>query len=55
MTPNNALQRTLGFKGSFPHLYRQIGGHVDLLNFQFYSAGSAPQLRAKSYSVLFSE
>ena len=33
--------RRLGFKGSFPHLYRVRDAHVDLLNFQFYSAGGS--------------
>ena len=31
--------RELGFKGSFPHFYREISGHVDLLTFQFSMSG----------------
>jgi hypothetical protein len=35
------LLRERGFKGSFPHFYREIGGHVDLLMFQFRLDGSS--------------
>ena len=35
------LLRQRGFKGSFPHFYRDIGGHVDLLMFQFRLDGSS--------------
>ena len=31
--------RAMGFQGSFPHFYRKIDDHVDLLTFQFASAG----------------
>lgn len=31
--------RVLGFKGSFPHFYRETKGHVDLACFQFSLAG----------------
>ena len=31
----------MGFKGSFPHFYRQVGDHVDLLMFQFRLDGSS--------------
>ena len=31
--------RRAGFKGSFPNLYRDTGGFVALVNFQFYSSG----------------
>jgi hypothetical protein len=31
--------RKLGFKGSFPHFYREQSGHVDLACFQFSMAG----------------
>lgn len=30
-----------GFKGSFPDLYRDIGGFVSLINFQFFSSGGS--------------
>ena len=33
--------RNLGFKGSFPDLYREANGLVSLLNFQFYSSGGS--------------
>ena len=34
--------RALGFKGSFPHLHRIVeGDHVDLVTFQFASAGGS--------------
>ena len=33
--------RKVGFKGSFPHFYRVVGSHVDLVNFQFYSGGGS--------------
>ena len=33
--------RSHGFKGSFPHFYRENLGHIDLLTFQFsFSGGS---------------
>lgn len=35
------LLRELGFKGSFPHFYRPIGEHIDLLTFQFRLDGSS--------------
>jgi hypothetical protein len=35
------LLRERGFKGSFPHFYREIDGHVDLLMFQFRLDGSS--------------
>jgi hypothetical protein len=31
--------RDLGFKGSYPHFYRDRDGHVDLLTFQFSAYG----------------
>ena len=33
--------RRLGFKGSFPDFYRESGGFISLINFQFYSAGGS--------------
>ena len=33
--------RQSGFKGSFPHFYREIDGHVDLLMFQYRLDGSS--------------
>jgi uncharacterized protein DUF4304 len=33
--------RRLGFKGSFPDFYRESGGFISLVNFQFYSAGGS--------------
>jgi len=33
--------RARGFKGSYPHFYRESGGHVDLLTFQFRSGGGS--------------
>jgi hypothetical protein len=33
--------RRLGFKGSYPHFYRESNGHVDLLTFQFRSGGGS--------------
>ena len=33
--------REKGFKGSYPHFYRESGGHVDLLTFQFRSGGGS--------------
>lgn len=33
--------RNLGFKGSFPDLYREENGLLSLLNFQFYSSGGS--------------
>lgn len=33
--------RRLGFKGSFPDFYRDSGGFIALVNFQFYSAGGS--------------
>jgi Domain of unknown function (DUF4304) len=35
------LLRGMGFKGTFPHFYRSIGNHVDLLSFQFRLDGSS--------------
>lgn len=35
------LLRQMGFKGSFPHFYRPVGDHVDLLMFQFRMDGSS--------------
>jgi Domain of unknown function (DUF4304) len=35
------LLREHGFKGSFPHFYRETDGHVDLLMFQFRLDGSS--------------
>lgn len=38
--------RGLGFKGSFPHFYRERSGHVDLITFQFsrYGGGFVAEL-----------
>ncbi|MBI1492095.1 DUF4304 domain-containing protein [Halocynthiibacter styelae] len=33
--------RTLGFKGSFPHFYKNSDGFVELITFQFFSAGGS--------------
>ena len=33
--------RGMGFKGSFPHFYRERGSHVDLVWFTFGSAGTS--------------
>lgn len=33
--------RNLGFKGTFPHFYRDIDQHIDLLSFQFRLAGGS--------------
>ena len=33
--------RRLGFKGSFPHFYRDSDGHIDLLAFQFNLGGGS--------------
>ena len=33
--------RRVGFKGSFPNLYRDTDGFVALVNFQFYSSGGS--------------
>lgn len=33
--------RGYGFKGSFPNLYRDVGGFVSLINFQFFSSGGS--------------
>jgi hypothetical protein len=33
--------RSLGFKGTFPHFYRETSQHVDLLSFQFRLAGGS--------------
>lgn len=33
--------RAHSFKGSFPDLYRDIGGFVSLINFQFFSSGGS--------------
>jgi hypothetical protein len=35
------LLRQRGFKGSYPHFYRDVSGHVDLLTFQFRLDGSS--------------
>jgi hypothetical protein len=35
------ILRSMGFKGSFPNLRREIGGFVSLINFQFYSSGGS--------------
>jgi hypothetical protein len=39
-TTSVPLLREMGFKGSFPHFYRSIREHVDLLTFQFRRDGS---------------
>jgi hypothetical protein len=33
--------RKLGFKGTFPHFYRELNQHVDLLSFQFRLVGGS--------------
>lgn len=33
--------RNLGFKGTFPHFYRDIDQHIDLLSFQFRLSGGS--------------
>ena len=33
--------RKLGFKGSFPNLYREVNDFVSLINFQFFSSGGS--------------
>jgi hypothetical protein len=33
--------RDMGFKGTFPHFYREVEGFVDLVTFQFGSAGGS--------------
>ena len=33
--------RKLGFKGTFPHFYRELNQHVDLFSFQFRLAGGS--------------
>lgn len=33
--------RDRGFKGSFPHFYRDTDNHISLVNFQFWSAGGS--------------
>ena len=33
--------RSLGFKGSYPHFYRDRDGHIDLLTFQFNKYGGS--------------
>ncbi len=33
--------RELGFKGSFPNLYRDVNNFVSLINFQFFSSGGS--------------
>jgi len=33
--------RVRGFKGSFPNFFRDRGGHIDLLTFQFRSSGGS--------------
>lgn len=35
------LLRKLGFKGSFPHFYRDTDGFVSLINFQFSRSGGS--------------
>ena len=35
------ILRILGFKGSFPNLYRDVEDFVSLINFQFYSSGGS--------------
>jgi hypothetical protein len=40
-TVTGPFLRQLGFKGSFPHFYREIDGHVDLLMFQYRRDGSS--------------
>ena len=35
------ILRELGFKGSFPDLYRDENDFVSLINFQFYSSGGS--------------
>lgn len=36
-----AFLRTKGFRGSFPNLYRDTGGFIALVNFQFFSSGGS--------------
>ena len=36
-----SLLRKIGFKGSFPNLYRERDGFISLINFQFYSSGGS--------------
>jgi hypothetical protein len=33
--------RASGFKGSFPHFYRETAGHIDLMSFQFHRSGGS--------------
>ena len=33
--------RVRGFKGSYPHFFRDRGGHIDLITFQFRSIGGS--------------
>jgi hypothetical protein len=33
--------RSLGFRGSFPHFYREEGDFVSLLNFQYFLSGGS--------------
>ena len=33
--------RELGFKGSFPNLYRDSNGFISLINFQYFSSGGS--------------
>jgi hypothetical protein len=35
------LLREIGFKGSFPNLYRERDGFISLINFQFFSSGGS--------------
>ena len=35
------LLRSMEFKGSYPHFYRAIGDHVDLLMFHFHRDGTS--------------
>jgi hypothetical protein len=36
-----SLLRRRGFKGAYPHLYREVQNHIDLLMFQFRRDGSS--------------
>jgi hypothetical protein len=33
--------REQGFKGSFPHMFRDVGDFVELITFQFFSSGGS--------------
>src|SRR2546426_5791011 len=37
----NEQLRPAGFSGSFPHLRRRLDGRIDLISFQFHSAGGS--------------